>query len=367
MTVRVSPTADECAADVALSGQAPVRLRIEASVPLATDAAPWLAAELPVAMMLGEPLVIDRPVDLAALSNSDAAQKILTGWFPALSQVTVDAERGESGEPAPGVGCFFSGGVDSFYSVLQHRDRITHLIFVLGFDISDAEAERGGAATDAARDAAASLGLPLIEVRTNLRSVADRAGLHWGTQYHGAAMAAVGLALADHVGEVIIPGSYQERDLHPWGTHPDLDPHWSSSRVRFVHDAVDVSRAGKVAYLADHPVAMDHLRVCWDKRSSAMNCGQCEKCLRTMINLRAAGALGRCRTLPSRLRLRDVARADMDPGSDLFAAENLAALRGDPALSLAIRAAVTRGRVIRRLSRIKGRAVGGYGNVMTSR
>ncbi len=34
-----------------------------------------------------------------------------------------------------GVACFFSGGVDSFYSVIAHAKRITHLIFVRGFDI----------------------------------------------------------------------------------------------------------------------------------------------------------------------------------------------------------------------------------------
>ena len=59
----------------------------------------------------------------------------------------------------------------------------------------------------------------------------------WQTEYHGAALATVGHALADVLGEVLIPGSYAEADLHPWGTHPDLDPLWSGSAVRFVHDA----------------------------------------------------------------------------------------------------------------------------------
>jgi len=41
---------------------------------------------------------------------------------------------------------------------------------------------------------------------------------------------------------------------------------------------------------------MRWLRVCWQNKELAYNCGRCEKCLRTMIALHLAGALSRCRT-----------------------------------------------------------------------
>ena len=59
-----------------------------------------------------------------------------------LERVPVEAEaRTEPAEQhmqrrAAGVACFFSGGVDSFYTLLKHREEVTHIIFVHGFDIA---------------------------------------------------------------------------------------------------------------------------------------------------------------------------------------------------------------------------------------
>lgn len=52
------------------------------------------------------------------------------------------------------------------------------------------------------------------------------------------------------------------------------------------------------------PVAMRHLRVCYVNVPNRYNCGVCEKCLRTTVNLHAVGALGRCETLPDKLDLK---------------------------------------------------------------
>ena len=43
---------------------------------------------------------------------------------------------------------------------------------------------------------------------------------------------------------------------------------------------------------------MRHLRVCWQNPDNAYNCGRCEKCFRTMLDLWVVGALDRCDTLP---------------------------------------------------------------------
>jgi hypothetical protein len=54
--------------------------------------------------------------------------------------------------------------------------------------------------------------------------------------------------------------------------------------------------------LAGSPLALENLTVCW-RSKLAHNCGVCEKCLRTMIALALAGALGQCTTLPGSLDL----------------------------------------------------------------
>ena len=56
--------------------------------------------------------------------------------FFAPRRVEVDAEEeSRNGSPASGVGCFFSGGLDSLHTLFKNLDKITHLIFVHGIDI----------------------------------------------------------------------------------------------------------------------------------------------------------------------------------------------------------------------------------------
>jgi hypothetical protein len=333
MSVRVTTvTASDgrISATVSVPGANPVDLFVEANVDLVDDATPWVPAEVPLAMWAGTPLFIDGDVDPVAVANAAKAQEVLHGWYPAFSLVDVESTGSAPREPGPGVGCFFSGGVDSFYSVLRHYDRITHLVFVHGFDIPIGNEDLAQRARTAARESAKALEKPLIEVSTNLRALSNTR-VDWQTQYHGAALATVGHSLAVHVGEMIIPGSYAEADLHPWGTHPDLDKWWSGAAVTFEHDAVDVRRPEKVRALAEHQVALDHLRVCFKNKDGAYNCGRCEKCIRAMIALEVAGALERCKTLPTHLDLRTVRRMGVNSeAANLFVNENIAALEALP-------------------------------------
>jgi hypothetical protein len=110
----------------------------------------------------------------------------------------------------------------------------------------------------------------------------------------------------------------------------------------------------KVGAIARHQVALDWLRVCWRNPKGAYNCGRCEKCLRTMISLHAAGAAGRCRTLPGQPDPRDVARmAAHDINQRVFLRENIKALEGRPGSEELLRAlkacrrAERRGREVR--------------------
>jgi hypothetical protein len=77
----------------------------------------------------------------ANLSAVPKIQDVCCQWadefaFIAPRRVGVDAEEeSRNGSPAPGVACFFSGGLDSFHTLFKNLDKITHLIFVHGIDI----------------------------------------------------------------------------------------------------------------------------------------------------------------------------------------------------------------------------------------
>lgn len=304
---------------------------IRSSTPVdTTSLTPWVPVFSMIGMATRQPVHLNGPVDHEALAGSEAAQKVLNSWHRHLRTTPVTSNTITDGVAAEGVGCFFSGGVDSFYSALHHRDRITHLIFVHGFDVRLAQVELADEIRTNLRAAAAELGKPLIEVSTNLLEGSGRL-LRWGDEYHGAGMAAVALSLNPMLKEVIIPSSDDESRLQPWGSHPSLDPLWSSRALRLTHDAVDVTRVEKVASVAANPTAMKYLRVCFDNLSGMYNCGRCEKCTRTRITLELVGAGGRCSSLPPDIDLSRVANLKAKRMGEVnFLHENYATLQASP-------------------------------------
>jgi hypothetical protein len=283
------------------------RVSFDASVPLFLERSDAL---VPLALFAGmrhrRPIRVHGPVSARLLENANEAQAILAAFSDGeLARVPVHADAVDvAAEAVPGTGCFFSGGVDSFYSVLRHRPTISHLIYVHGFDVL-VEGTRAVAARRGVRAAAGELDLPLVEIDTDLRTVTDPYTT-WGMA-HGASLAVVALLLQGQVGRAIVPATYAYADLFPWGSHPLLDPLWSTEHLEVVHDGCEATRVEKVAAIAGSDVALRHLRVC-TRQYAEYNCGACRKCLGTMVALRLTGSLDRCATLPHTFRARDVRR-----------------------------------------------------------
>ncbi|MBE9167394.1 hypothetical protein IQ238_07590 [Pleurocapsales cyanobacterium LEGE 06147] len=92
----------------------------------------------------------------------------------------------------------------------------------------------------------------------------------------------------------IASSSYNLANLNPWGSHPLIDPRFSSSDLHIRHEDAALSRLAKTQLVAQWDVALKHLRVCNEKSSyleGNYNCGKCEKCLRTMVAFMALGVL----------------------------------------------------------------------------
>jgi len=71
--------------------------------------------------------------------------------------------------------------------------------------------------------------------------------------------------------------------------------------TQIYHDGCDVTRSQKVDRVAQTDAALSVLRVCFKEYTTfgaAYNCGTCEKCVRTMVDLRIAGVVGTMPHLP---------------------------------------------------------------------
>jgi hypothetical protein len=337
---------------------------------LVAEADPFLCAALLPAMVAEKRLLIEGDISPRLLQATDQIQDIYGMWVPGARHIPLEIGVRSKSAPqsAQGIGTFFSGGVDSFHTLLKRLESITHLILIDLFDskMLNSTAVSGKTRTYVER-VAANVGKQLVVAATNVRSLFVPT-VCWST-YHGAALAAVGLGLRRAFQTVYVPASYTYTQLHPWGSHPLLDPLWSTESTRLVHDGAETTRIVKtIDWICPSDLALQALRVCL-KPDDEYNCGRCEKCLRTMIGLYLGGALERCSVLPHTLSVRQVAETEYLTETKLtFAYENRARLRAKPnrtpfdrELQYALDTAILRGQEkldqARRLERLKPRTL----------
>jgi len=277
-----------------------------------------LAATLLPAMGAGGELSLPNPVSpqlRRALPDIQAVLKTIAAAAPQIERplrdvavVAPEPELAEPPRPAPGVGLFFSGGIDS-WSALISDPGVTDLVYVHGFDVPLDRPEASAIVERRLGDAADEMGKTFRVVRTDLRELLD-ANVAWELS-HGPALAAVALLMTPACGRMTIGSTAPYTALTPVGSHPLHDHLWSTERCRIEHRGANMTRADKIAQVATRQDALDVLRVCW-QRVDLYNCGRCEKCLRTMAALDAVGALERCPTFAEPLDLEAVAALCLD-------------------------------------------------------
>jgi hypothetical protein len=270
---------------------------------LATSGTPWLAALLPLAVTLNEPLRIALPVDARVRAGAHELMDLWCCWYPQLRaiSITAPASAGAAGS-GPRTAAFFSGGLDSLFTLLRTRDdvgpaRVDDLLTVVGFDVALDRAEAGRRMHARSGEVAAALHRTSVPVTTNLRQTRWRV-VDWEYLGCGAALAAVALALEPRYGAVLVGSSGGYRDLHVYGSHPLVEPLFSSTTLQLLHDGAAFTRVEKMRFITQHDIALRSLHVCW-RSGTDENCGACKKCYRAMLMLELLGVRERCTTFHS--------------------------------------------------------------------
>jgi hypothetical protein len=301
-----------------------------------------LAAAVP-AMQYGERRVSVEGAVCPQLRNGlVTAMQVLRIWYgdPAPHVMAIEATEGFRPSTMPearGAGSFMSGGVDALATFranrldfpVGHPRSIGHCFFVHGFDVGGyAALDKSFGHFDLAVSTLSALlereGARLVPVYTNLRHLEAADPLAYDPQLtelgihgqlftmasHGASLAAVGHAFSRRISTALIASSESIPALQPLGSHPLLDPSYSSSELWIQHDGARFERLEKVRLVAGWDAALRTLRTCFYPLRSAdvLNCGKCEKCLRTMAELLVVGRLHDCPTFP----LDDLAPRDLE-------------------------------------------------------
>ncbi len=252
------------------------------------------AALLLPAMGGGEDLEVDAPVSAELLRGMSQVAAIWSVWRKRWRRSVVHAEPVDRSnlQPVESAACF-SGGVDSFFTLLRPRpEPITTMITLAG-----------GLAPGSARSADETVASTarVANVVGKRHVVVESNALDFGrpliaVQHHGAVLAATALGLAPSVATLYIPASWSDARKRPWGSHPDVDHLWSTELLHVIHDAAEFERHEKVRAIADCGIVCDELRVCNEGPAGQTNCGRCGKCLSTMLALHIVGKLDDVRT-----------------------------------------------------------------------
>ncbi|MDR7087271.1 hypothetical protein J2X11_002110 [Aeromicrobium panaciterrae] len=254
----------------------------------------WLPTMLMVAKRRGEDLELTDPISERAASIT-RIQDILSTWYPQrMKRVEVHAPPAERnrrrlGSPKRITGTFFTGGVDSFYTLTKNADRIGAIVYGFGIDVPLREIEAVERTNALLEDVAAESGVRLLTARTTIRKFLQP-DTRWGSEAHGAALASLATLFSPIVDRILVPASHTYSNAPKWGSHPMLDGLWSTDRLAVEHDGSEAGRPWKAQVIADNPVAQRNLRVCYMKFAD-MNCCRCLKCQRTMAGLAAIDRL----------------------------------------------------------------------------
>lgn len=273
---------------------------------IATDGNCWLILLSAMAALNGEDVTIQAAVDPYLLENVKALRREWRAWNKAWKITDFNCPNlvpmKRAGQKT---GLFFSGGIDSFYSLLRNNSEpndegdatgtVTDLITVWGFEIDlslQGEFER---LNRHIKNAAEAFNKNHLVAITNIRAFNDDFANIWVPVGHSGSLGFVAYALQGRFKEVVIGSTVPYGTLKPCGTHSLTDTLMSSKVLRILHDGAIANRTKKVLRVAMSGKALENLHVCLrndegnDGTSRHFNCSACEKCVITMAALDLAG------------------------------------------------------------------------------
>jgi len=285
--------------------------------PFAADLQPspdaFMLACLPFAVWWGEQRVqIEGALCTQFRDGLQAVMAIYARWYIHCRPLSIEPLDGYvptvPRSPAR-TGSLLSGGIDGLAALranrldypASHPEFIRDCIVLFG--AADFENTAGGPVPERLaafqrlasrlRELARSDDFQLIPVHTNTRLL-SRTYVCWQAIGFGAANVAVAHALSRRFNKVLFASDGNGVDPIPAGSHPLLDQHFSTASVQVQHQQAVWTRIDKLRLLADWPQAMQLMQPCHYVKippDGRINCGHCEKCIRTMLGLLSIGKL----------------------------------------------------------------------------
>lgn len=200
---------------------------------------------------------------------------------------------------------FFSGGVDSFATLISNLDKKPDLITLWGSDIKVNNYEGWANVEREVRKVGEDLNLKNLVIKSTFRNFIKEGELDkefskrlkdgwWHGIQHGIGLIghAVPYAYKYKLEKIFIPSTH----THGSGkircaSYPTIDEKVKYASGIVIHEGFENSRQKKIEIISNHIKKTEEdllIRVCW-MGATGKNCSNCEKCSRTIMGLLAEG------------------------------------------------------------------------------
>jgi len=270
---------------------------------ICTNSDAFLVPGLVAGMHFGEDIQVRGTVSPRLAYHLDEIQFLLNFWMPnEVRPVSIHYELLKPAQVQPqAVGCTFSGGVDSWFTLWNHLPqnqpiqefRLTHALFINLFDITSRNTSKYLRLGEHYRSELQKLGIELITLETNLVSLLIprlRLLAFFSPVLAGCALLMQGLFKRFYIAS---GGDYYKLTRRLSSSNPLTERLSSTDTLEFIHFGSVYSRHKKIEILSDWQLAQQNLRVCGrpDLSEQLLNCSRCEKCMRTMFPIYALGKM----------------------------------------------------------------------------
>jgi hypothetical protein len=282
------------------------------SVPINLTADPWIRLLIFHMMSIGGDFRICGEVSLSLLENISRLVDYYTSISPTLLKkvrlhpdgIIEDYKVDFSSKKAL---LTFSGGLDASFTAYRHTQGLAGInnfdikaaLMIHGADIFLNQPEFFDSAFDNSRRMLLDLGISnFYRISTNFRLFPiPNLPNQWGMYTHMGCIIAIGSIFSSVYPNMLVGSSYPYNDLahnRMTACNPTTIPLFSSNSFRVYGDDFSVERCGKAQTVANWEEGKKRLRVCWKnmftfKDNIPMNCGVCEKCVRTSLNFLSCG------------------------------------------------------------------------------
>ena len=279
-----------------------------------------LLALFPLAQWHGESRIrVEGTICSCLRDGLSAVTETFAVWFDRCRPLAIEATEGFAPAfPRDGrrAASFLSGGIDAL-SLLRlnqleypatHPGRIKDCIILFGvgtdeFRSTDAQSERlkeFHSYTARVIEFHESAGITVIPYYTNIRSFYPPPS-GWKSVGFGSGMVSSSVSLSRRIDRISFASAGLGTSLEPQASHPAIDHYYSTAAVSVYHSQPAFTRFEKTRIVAEWPEGLAVLRPCLldaMPTPDRPNCGQCEKCVRTMLGLLALGKLRDAPTFP---------------------------------------------------------------------